>query len=337
MKNIVTYTTINGGHSLGQELEYLLVNQEGLVQEEYVLQEIVRKVFYELNIKKRGHNSPNIYVDGYQVEICSSPHQDIFKLYSEMAELNEALQLTVQNEGLKAIKSAYCKTSSFDLGIRVYCSANQVHIGAKKLQRKKLRDAIIAYLPLFIALGNNSPTKQFLNGSRRLIDGVWSNKLYSCFSSARGWLREADRVGAMVYIHHKVPTVEVRCMDRSKTLEEDIANATFIFATSEMIKEEGLRRNVLDIFRKKIKNSITYNFFMNLFLSPETNDYMLLLDKTIDDAKKYGFDAEIESDNGSSISLREIAMIHYKRLSDIFHRINTPKNILDTLERKLEK
>ncbi|MBU2589625.1 MAG: hypothetical protein KKF52_00985 [Nanoarchaeota archaeon] len=322
IKPIMIYTGINEGHSVGQELEYLLI-KEGKVYDFIDL--FAQELKLSLPWLNRKINSPKVYIDSWHLELCSSPHTNISDLYEEMAELYDAMSSKAKNKGLDIVKSSiYHFHNLAELNDTItQVAGSHVHIGNPWLTRNKLLDALTPYLPIFIALANNSPTEDFPKGSERLRNGLFSKDLE----------KNKDRRGRAIHKHKNAPTIEVRCLDRAKTLEEDIANAAFVYATAEKLKE--------DIRFFNFSQNLMNDNFCGLYLTNGRFNQESLLTFTkllMQRATNEAFDANIDlraKNNFSQKTLRDVTKQHYANIKNKLHEIHTPKHLIKILERKI--
>lgn len=320
-KPYMYYSSINRGHSIGIELEYLLT-KDGKPYDylDFFIQEFIA----QLPGINRRRNSAKVYQDAWQLEICSSPHTNISDLYEETGRLYRCLCSKAEDNGLEIIKEAahsFSKDDDWKSTERV--SGLHVHLGNAWLTRPKFLEGLMPYLPLFIALSNNSPTEEFPNGSRRLREGEYAKDL------DRGINKEE-----LAICRHKIaPTVEVRCMDRSKSIDEDVANAAFIFATAEKIKE-GMDYSSL------FKNLAEKNF-KSLYGTEEKINKDSLITATrilMQRAAHDGFDASISLRNRNGFSketLADVAKRHYLEIQDKLDEVDTPPHLIKILDRKV--
>ncbi len=322
--NMQDYKPINSHKSVGQELEYLVLSSDEPKKfydfPNFIVQGIKSKV---PNIKLKT-NHPWVYLDAFNIELCSSPHPNISLLLEEMQEIYDALDSIVKERGFKIEKNAFCKIPSKN-GINIHSiAASHVHLGCKFSKRNALMNALIPYLPIFAALANNSPTEKKPQGSERLRQRNMSFEV------------EYDRSNkndSAIYNHKKTQTIEVRCLDRGKSLEDDIAVAAYVFATSEKIKDK------MKFFEKPEK--ILKKNFDRLYLENEEPRLTacgrriasgILLQRASYD----GLEAETRiKENYRNRTLRGLAKQHYYSIKDKLEELKMPKKLSENLEKKI--
>jgi len=317
IKPTMYYSQIDGGHSVGQELEYLLIKGDKPYD---FIDMFVQELKLTLPGINRRKNSPKVYVDAWNLELCSSPHTNISDLYEEMSELYEAMASKAKNKGIKIIKNSSYNFKKLDKGNRF--TGSHVHVGNPWLTRTKLLEALTPYLPIFVALANNSSTKKYPKGSERLRNGPFGKMLS----------KNNHKQAKAIFKHEVAPTIEIRCLDRSKTLEEDIAIAAFVYATAEKLKEN---------FRFFSQN-IMHENFVKLYFIPKFADkdsLSGLSEILLQNAAKHGFDTKVNlifTNYDVKKTLKDIAKQHYLEIQDKLHEIHTPKNLIKILEEKIQ-
>ena len=232
--------------TIGQELEFLFTTNTDTVKTWDIPNLIAKCVGDIYSCKSRDYSKPNVHIDrGGELEIVSSVHTDIGSLYHEMSRLTVALEDVCDKNGFKLSPRAY--GSGINTNKKKTGAANQVSVvlpNWKKdtfsfidedgLNLVDLHAALNPYVPLFVALTNNSSTEEFPFGSERLRQGSYGNFFYGGNSFAKA-----------IRFNNNSQTLEVRAMDKSVTLEKDLAAAAIVFATVKYLHDVNYKRDDL--------------------------------------------------------------------------------------------
>ncbi len=320
---MVYYTEINGGHSVGVELEYCLFNDQGQASSE-ALCSVISSVYKQLGLKN-GHNSAKVYRDMSLVELCSSPQATISNLFAQMSEMYEALKYVATKQSLSIFHEAFFQDPNcicqYPISQPSVVAASHVHTGHHYSEQESQFFKLVPFLPIFIGLANNSPDKEFPLGSKRLRKSHYGKIIHFGSSYTSAGTRAIRQ-------HNMAPTIEVRCMDRAQAVKEDIAVAAFVFATAEFLKEQNF---VNDIF------GLTKSVFEWLYDKDGVYDYCRdnpyhLTEIMIGEVSKHGLDALVPD---QPHKLRQVAQNYYLQIRPKLREIDTPNCLISILERKL--
>lgn len=219
--------------TIGQELEYIVLggDKDGF----YVLPELIASRQGRMHGSHvRDYTKPGVHIDrGGVLELVSRVHKGIGSLYEEMGELDE-------------IAREICVEQGFDLSLvarnakKEKIVANQVSIVRSSWLDKwgwvekdhpdlfNVHAGLCPYIPLLVALTNNSPTRGFPHGSARLREKRYSSQYKSGNSYAL-----AIRFNTNNYV------LEARAMDKGKCVEDDVAAAAVTLALVKFLCSEN--------------------------------------------------------------------------------------------------